>query len=53
MLSNPYKQYRPINRAKVLKFERRVNEDYHRTLGWVRMEGPQPRPIHYDPLELE
>ena len=53
MLSNPYKQHRPINRAKVLKFERTVNEDYHRTLGWVRMEGPQPRPVHYEPLELE
>ena len=44
MLSNPYKKHRPISRSKVLKFERKVNEDSHHTLGWVRVEGPQPLP---------
>jgi GLPGLI family protein len=53
MLSNPYKKHRPISRSKVLKFERKVNEDSHRTLGWVRVEGPQPLPVHYEPIELE
>lgn len=53
MMSNPYKNHRPISRYKVLKFERKVNEDSHRTLGWVRMSGQQPLPVHYEPLELE
>jgi len=53
MLSNPYKNHRPISRAKVLKFERKVNEDSHRILGWMRVDGSQPQPVHYEPIELE
>lgn len=53
MVSNPYKNHRPISRDKVLKFECKVNEDSHRTLGWMRLKGKQPQPVHYEPLEKE
>lgn len=53
MMSHPYSYYRPIKREWVLKFERKVNEDYHRVLGWRRVDGLQAQPIHYDPIELE
>lgn len=53
MLSPRYSKYRPIKRERALKFERKVNEDYHGTLGWVREDGmPTPR-VHYEPIELE
>lgn len=51
--SHPYDNHRPIKREKVLKFERKVNEDAHRVLGWTRMEGQQPLPVRYEPIELE
>ncbi len=53
IMSHPYDYYRPIKRERVLKFERKVNENYYRVLGWRRVDGLPAQITHYDPLELE
>lgn len=53
MMSHPYNKHRSISREKVLKFERKVNENASRVLGYTRLDGHPILPVHYEPIELE
>lgn len=49
-----FSNYNPIEREKLLKFQKKLNEDYYRTIGARRRDGGRlPAPIIYEPLELE
>lgn len=54
MVRSKYTHRRPINRNTVLKFERKINENPGRTLGWKDMDGNIiSKTYPYEPLELE
>lgn len=53
MVRSKYSRRRPIKREKVLKFERKINENPGRTLGWRDMEGNIiSKKYPYEPIEL-
>lgn len=54
MLRSPYSRRKPIKRETVLKFERKINENPAKTLGWKDLNGnPMSEVYPYEPLELE
>lgn len=54
MVRAKYSQRKPIKRETVLKFERKVNENPYKTLGYKDMEGNlKSKTFPYEPLELE
>lgn len=54
MLSNPYKNFREINRKKILLYERKINENYPKTCGVLNMDGtPISHYTPYEPIEKE
>ncbi len=54
MVRSKYSHRRPIKREKVLKFERKINENPGKTLGSRDMEGNIiSKRYPYEPLELE
>ena len=49
-----FTSYNPIEREKLLKLQRKLNEDYYRTIGARRRDGGKlPDPVPYEPIELE
>lgn len=48
-----YKDYRKWDRKKHLEFQKKLNKDWHGTVGLVLLKGTFPPPIEYDALELE
>ena len=49
-----FKSNKPINRMKLLKLQRKLNEDYYKTIGVAAPKGKKlPAPVSYEPLELE
>ena len=54
MLRSKYEHRKPIKRETVLKFERKINENPSKTLGWKDLSGnPMSQVFPYEPLELE
>ena len=54
MVRSKYSTRRPIKRKTVLKFERKINENPAKTLGWKDLDGnPLSKVYPYEPLELE
>ena len=54
MVRAKYSQRKPIKRETVLKFERKINENPYKTLGYKDANGnPMSRTFPYEPLELE
>lgn len=54
MLRSKYERRKPIKRETVLKFERKINENPSKTLGWKDLNGtPMSQVFPYEPLELE
>lgn len=54
MLRSKYASRKPIKRETVLKFERKINENPAKTLGWKDLSGnPMSQVFPYEPLELE
>ena len=59
MKSNKYLKHKPIEKKKVLEFEKKVNMNYVRTLNITLLDnnfqptGKVPEDKPYDPLELE
>jgi GLPGLI family protein len=53
MVRSRYSRRRPIKRETVLKFERRINENPGKTLGWRDLDGNIiSKTYPYDPIEL-
>lgn len=52
-MHNYFKSNKPINRLKLLKLQKELNENYLRIVGAVSTKGKLPDPVHYEPLELE
>lgn len=54
MLRSKYSHRKPIKRETVLKFERKINENPGKTLGWTDMQGNIiSKTYPYEPIELE
>lgn len=54
MVRSKYASRKPIKRETVLKFERKINENPSKTLGWKDLNGnPMSQVFPYEPLELE
>lgn len=54
MVKSKYASRKPIKRETVLKFERKINENPSKTLGWKDLSGnPMSQVFPYEPLELE
>jgi GLPGLI family protein len=54
MVRSKYSRRRPIKRDTVLKFERKINENPGKTLGWRDLNGNIiSKSYPYEPLELE
>ncbi len=54
MLRSKYEHRKAIKRETVLKFERKINENPSKTLGWKDLGGnPMSLVFPYEPLELE
>jgi len=54
MVKSKYSRRRPIKRETVLKFERKINENPGKLLGWKDMEGNIISKFYpYEPIELE
>ena len=54
MVKSKYASRKPIKRETVLKFERKINENPSKTLGWKDLNGnPMSQVFPYEPLELE
>ena len=46
--------HKNVNRQKLLKLQKKLNENYLRIVGAVSLNGKKmPDPVSYEPLELE
>ena len=49
-----FSHYKPVERLKLLKLQRMLNEDFYKVMGVRRLNGGKlPGPVSYEPLELE
>ncbi len=49
-----FSHYKPVERLKLLKLQRMLNEDFYKVVGVRSINGGKlPGPVSYEPLELE
>ena len=49
-----FKNYKPTERKKLLRLQRKKNENFYQTAGLIPFgRGKAPAPTSYEPLELE
>lgn len=49
-----FKNYKPTERNKLLRLQRKINENFYQTAGLIPFgRGKAPAPTSYEPLELE
>lgn len=55
MMYEDYKEYKPINRDKLLKLQKMLNEDYMKATGARNLKTQEPisNPVDYYPIEIQ